>query len=65
MDYSKMETMTKLILTCTLQLCVLFSYNLCACHITGWHYIQALNHSGCAQGTADVKCEFRLPPYSR
>jgi len=38
MDYSKMETMTKLILTCTLQFCVLFSYKLCACHMTDCHY---------------------------
>jgi len=37
--------MTKLILTCTVQFCVLFSYKLCACHITGCHYIQALFHS--------------------
>jgi len=50
MDYSKMETMTRLILTCTLQFCVLFSYKLCACHKTGCHYIQAL-HSGCAPCT--------------
>ena len=45
MDYSKMETITKLILTCTLQFCVLFSYKLCACHLTGYHYSQALFHS--------------------
>ena len=45
MDYSKMQTMTKLILTCTIQFCVLFSYKLCACHMTGCHYIQALFHS--------------------
>ena len=33
MDYSKMDTMTKLILTCTLQFCVLFSYKaLCLSH---------------------------------
>jgi len=44
MDYSKMETVTKLILTyCTF--CVLFAYKLCACHNTGCHYIQALFHS--------------------
>ena len=64
-DYSKMETMTKLILTCTVQFCVLFSYKLCACHMTGCHYIQALFHSGCAPCTADIKRDFRLPPYSR
>jgi len=40
-----METMTKLILTCTVQFCVLLSYKLCACHMTGCHYIQALFHS--------------------
>jgi len=45
MDYSKMETMTKLILTRTVQFCVLFSYKLCACHMAGCHYIQALFHS--------------------
>ena len=45
MDYSKMETMTKLILTCSLQFHLLFSYKLCACHMTGCHYIQALFHS--------------------
>jgi len=45
MDYSKMETMTKLILTCTVQCHLLFSYKLCACHMTGCHYIQALFHS--------------------
>jgi len=44
MDYSKMETITKLILTSTLQFCVLFRYKLCACHMTGCHYIQALFH---------------------
>jgi len=37
--------MTKLILTCTAQSCVLFSYKLCACHMTGCHYIQTLFHS--------------------
>ena len=37
--------MTKLILTCTVQFCVLFSYKLCACHMTGCHYIHALLHS--------------------
>ena len=37
--------MTKLIWTLTLQYCVLFSYKLCACHMTGCHYIQALFHS--------------------
>jgi len=42
-----METMTKLILTCTLQFCVLFSYKLRACHMTGRHYIHALFHSAC------------------
>ena len=45
MDYSKMQTMTKLILACTVQFSVLFSYKLCACHITGCNYIQALFHS--------------------
>jgi len=44
-DYSKMETITKLILTSTLQFSVLFGYRLCACHMTGCHYIQALFHS--------------------
>jgi len=44
-DYSKMETVTKLIFTCTVQFCVLFSYKLCACHMTGCHHIQALFHS--------------------
>ena len=47
-DYSKMKTMTKMILTCSLQFHLLFSYKLCACHMTGYHYIQALFHSGCA-----------------
>jgi len=51
MDYSKMETLTKLILTCTLQFCVLFSYKFCACHMTGYHYIQTLFHPGCAPCT--------------
>jgi len=51
MDYSKMETMTKLILTCSLQFRLLFSYKLCACYMTGCHYIQALFHSGCAPCT--------------
>jgi hypothetical protein len=51
MDYSKMETMTRLILTCSLQFHLLFSYKLCACHMTGYHYIQALFHSGCAPCT--------------
>ena len=41
--------MTKLILTCTLQFCVLFSYTLCASHMTGYHYAQALYQSGCVQ----------------
>ena len=50
MCYNKME-MTKLILTCSLQFHVLFSYKLCACHMTGCHYIQALFHSGCAPCT--------------
>jgi len=45
MDYIKMKEMTKPILTCTVQFCVLFSYKLCACHMTGCHYIQALFHS--------------------
>jgi len=45
MIYSKMETMPKLILTCTAQFCVLFIYKLCACHMIGCHYIQALFHS--------------------
>jgi len=62
MDYSEIETMTKLILTSTLQFCVLFSYNLCACHMTACHYIQALFHSGCAPCTADIKHDFRLLP---
>jgi len=44
--------MTKLILTCTLQFCVLFRYKLCACHMTGCHYIHALYHSGRAPCTA-------------
>jgi hypothetical protein len=44
-DYSNRETMTKLISTCNVQFCVLFSYKLCACHITGCHYTQALFHS--------------------
>ena len=35
MDYSKMETITKLIL----KFRVLFSYKLCACHMTGCHYL--------------------------
>jgi len=61
-DYSKMETMNKLILNCTLQFGVLFSYKLCVRHMTGRHYIQALFHSGCAPCTADVKCDFRLLP---
>ena len=65
MDYSKMEIITELILTCTLQFCVLFSYKLCACHITGCHYIYALFHSTCAPSTADVKRDFMLPPQSR
>ena len=51
MDYSKMETMTKMVLTCSLQLHVLFSYKLCACHTTGYIYIQALFRSGCAPCT--------------
>ena len=51
MDYSKMETMTKMILTSSLQFHLLFSYKLCACHMTGYHYIQALFHSGCAPCT--------------
>ena len=48
MDYSKMETMTRLILTCSLQFHVLFSHKLCACHKTECHYIQALFHFDCA-----------------
>ena len=51
MDYRKMETMTKMILTCTLEFHPLFSYKLCACHMTGCHYVQALFHSGCAPCT--------------
>jgi len=47
----KVETMTKLILNCTLQFCMLFSYKLCACHMTGCSYTQALFHSGCAACT--------------
>ena len=45
--------MTKLTLTLTVpvQLCVLFSYKLCACHMTGCHYIQPQFHSGCAPFT--------------
>jgi len=35
MDYSKRQTMTKLILNITVQFWVLFSYKLCACHMTG------------------------------
>jgi len=46
MDYSNMETMTKLISTCTLEFRVLFSYKLCVCHMTHCHYMQALFHSG-------------------
>jgi len=37
--------MTKLILTCTLQFCVLITYKLCPCHMAGCYYIQALFHS--------------------
>jgi len=40
--------MTKLILTLTVQFCVLFSYKLCACHMTGCHYIQPPFHCSCA-----------------
>jgi len=57
--------MTELILTCALQFRVLFSYKLCACHMTACHYIQALFHSGCAPWTTDLKRDFRLPPQSR
>ena len=62
MDYSEMETMTKLILTFTLQFCMLFSYKPHACHMTGCHYIQALFHSVCAPCTPVFKCDFRLLP---
>jgi len=62
---SKWETMTKLIWTLTLQLCVLFSYKLCACHMTGCHYIQALFHSVVLHVQLLLKCAFRLPPQSR
>jgi len=65
MDYCKMETMTKLILTCTVQFCVLFSYKLFACHMTGCHYIQALFHSGCAPCATYIKRDFRLLPQTR
>jgi len=37
--------MTKLILTCTVQFCVLFWYKLCACHMADCNYVQALFHS--------------------
>ena len=43
----------------------LFRYKLCACNMTGCHYIQALFHSRCAPCTADIKRDFRLPPQSR
>ena len=51
MDYSKMETMTKMTLTCSRQFRLLFSYKLRACHMARCHYIQALFHSGCAPCT--------------
>jgi len=59
-----MDTMTKLILTCTAQFRVLFSYKLCACHMAGYHYIQALFHCVCAPSTTDIKCDFRLLPHT-
>ena len=58
MDYSKAETMTKLMLTVPYS-SVFFSYTLCACHMTGCHYIQPLFHSICAPCTADVNGDFR------
>jgi len=57
--------MTKLILNCTVQFCVLFSNKLCACHMAGCYYTQALFHSGCAPCTDDIKRDFRLLPHSR
>jgi hypothetical protein len=65
MDYSKTETMTGLILTCSLQFCVLFSYKLCACHMTGYIYIQALFHSVVLHVQTDLKHDFRLLSQSR
>jgi hypothetical protein len=59
MDYTKIETMTKVILTCTVQFC-LFSYKLCACHMTGCHFI----HFVVLHLQLLLKRDFRLPPQS-
>jgi hypothetical protein len=57
--------MTKLILTCIVQFCVLFSYKLYACHMTGYQYIQKLLSLVVSHVQLFLKCDFRLPPQSR
>lgn len=43
-----------------LNFCMLFSYKLCACSMTGCHYIQVLLHSGCAPYSSSVRGNLKV-----